>query len=83
MTIGANSVNNLAFARSAIVLATRLPALPSGGDLASDRLAISDARTGLAFEVAMYPGYRQMHYEVSAAWGYKMVKPEHAAILLG
>lgn len=83
ITVGANYAANAAFARSAIVLATRLPALPDGNDMASDRVVIADPRTGLAFEVAMYPQYRQMQYEVSAAWGGKMIKAEHAAILLG
>lgn len=83
ITVKATHVANLAFARSAIVLATRIPALPDGGDMASDRMTISDPQTGLAFEVAMYPQYRQMQYEVSLAWGCKLVKPEHSAILFG
>lgn len=73
----------LAFDRSAIVLATRLPALPMGGDLATDRTTIVDPRTGLAFEVSYYPGYRQVRIEVAICWGYKAVKEEHIAILAG
>lgn len=80
---GATSARNMAFARSAIVLATRAPALPEGGDMAADRTVITDPRSGLAFEVAMYPQYRQMQYELSAAWGVKCVKTEHTALLLG
>ena len=83
MTVGATARQNMAFARTAIALATRLPALPSGGDLAVDRTTITDPKSGLAFEVAMYPQYRQMQYEISAAWGGQVFKSEHLAILLG
>lgn len=83
ITLVASTVRNMAFSRSAIVLATRLPALPDGGDIASDRTTVVDPRSGLAFEVAMYPQYRQMQYEVSIAWGVKVVKTEHFGLLLG
>jgi hypothetical protein len=83
ITVVATSPRNLGFARSAIVLAQRLPALPANGDLASDRTSIVDPRSGLSFEVALYPQYRQMQWEVSCAWGVKVIKPEHVAILLG
>ena len=82
ITLVASTTRNMAFARSAIVLAQRLPALPDGGDLAVDRTSITDPRSGLSFEVAMYPQYRQMQYEISCAWGVKVVQPEHVALLL-
>ena len=83
MTIGASYTGNLAFSGSSIVLATRTPALPDGGDLAVDRQMITDPRSGISFEVAMYAQYRQMQYEVSAVWGVKGIKSAHGAILLG
>jgi hypothetical protein len=83
ITVVGTSVRNMGFGRSAIILAQRLPALPAGGDLASDRTTIVDPRSGLSFEVAMYPQYRQMQWEVSCAWGVKVIKPEHVALLLG
>lgn len=83
ITVVAAARRNMAFTRNAIVLAQRLPALPSGGDLAADRTSITDPRSGLSFEVAMYPQYRQMQYEISCAWGVKVIKPEHLALLLG
>lgn len=74
---------NMAFSRSAIVLATRLPALPDGGDNADDRMTITDPFSGLVFEVAVYRQYRQVHMEVALAWGYECIKPEHCALLIG
>jgi hypothetical protein len=83
ITLIASTTRNMGFARSAIVLAQRLPALPDGGDMAVDRTTITDPRSGLSFEVAMYAQYRQMQYEISCCWGVKAIKPEHIALLLG
>lgn len=83
ITIGATGPRSMAFTRNAIVLATRQPALPEGGDKAVDRTTITDPLTGLSFELAMYPGFRQMNYWIGLAWGVKTVKPEHLALLLG
>lgn len=83
ITVVAAAARNMAFRRSAIVLATRAPALPTEGDMADDRVTITDPRSGLSFEVSLYKQYRQVQYEIALAWGVKMVKPEHAAILLG
>ena len=77
------SSRNCAFSRNAIVLATRLPAIPPQGDMAIDRQVITDPRTGLSFELAMYPGYRMNTYHVSIAWGITVFKPEHLAIIIG
>lgn len=83
ITVVASAARNMAFTRNAIVLATRVPALPKEGDSAVDRQIVTDPRSGLSFEIAMYPQYRQMQYEVSIAWGQKVVKTEHLALLLG
>ena len=83
LTVVAAASRSMGFARSAIALATRVPALPEQGDSATDRMIISDPVSGLSFEVAMYLQYRQVQYEISCAWGVAMVKPEHTAILLG
>ena len=83
ITKTAASSRNLAFNRSAIVLAARAPARPSEGDMASDVIVITDPRSGLSMEFAMYQGYRKVRYEVALAWGVKNIKPEHTALLLG
>ena len=79
----AASSRNMAFNRSAIVLAARAPARPTEGDMASDVIIITDPRSGLSMEFAMYKGYRKVRYEVGLAWGVKNIKPEHTALLLG
>lgn len=83
VTVGNSYTGNIAFSSSSLVLATRAPALPDGGDMAVDRMVITDPRSGISFEVAMYAQYRQMQYEVSACWGVKGIKNAHAAVLLG
>ena len=83
ISIVAASARNMAFNRSAIVLAARAPARPVEGDMASDVIVITDPRSGLSMEFAMYQGYRKVRYEVALAWGVKNIKPEHTALLLG
>jgi hypothetical protein len=83
VTVNATSARNCAFSRNAILLGTRLPALPKEGDMAIDRTTIVDPRSGLAFEIAVYPGFRMVTYHISLAWGVSVIKPEHLALLLG
>ena len=83
VSVVAISTRNMAFNRSALVLASRVPARPVEGDNASDVIIITDPRSGLSMEFAMYKGYRKVRYEVSLAWGVKNIKPEHTALLLG
>jgi hypothetical protein len=82
-TVG-SSARNMAFRRSALHLIHRLPALPPGGqDMAVDRTTVQDAASGLVFELSAYPRYREMQYELSAAWGVGCTNDEHVALLLG
>jgi len=82
ITVGASYSANVAFFRGAIQLATRAPALPQEGDLAIDRMMLTDPRSGITFEVATYPGYRKVRYEVSLAWGFKVTQSRHVALLV-
>lgn len=83
LTLIANSARNMAFSRSAIQLATRMPALPDGGDSADDRMSITDPVSGLTFEVSLYRLYRRVKYEIAIAWGVKTIAPRHTMVLLG
>lgn len=88
LTVGNSYTANMAFARNAVVLAARYPQMPvdqNGNplDSAADVMTVTDPLSGLSFQVAMYAQYRRIKYEVGLAWGVKMVKPEHACVLLG
>ena len=74
---------NMVFSKSAIVLATRAPYMPEGGDMADDVMMIQDPVSGLAFQVAQYRQYRQTHFEVAIAHGVQMIAPRHCGILIG
>lgn len=76
-----NFMPNFAFDRNAIVLASRAPAVPKGGDSADDSIMLTDPLTGLMFEVRVYRIYRAVKYEVAMAWGTAVIKPEHLVVL--
>ncbi len=83
VAVGNSYTANMAFHRSALVLAARAPALPEEGDMADDRTIVTDPRSGLSFEIALYKQYRQIQYEVSLAWGCANMNQAHTALLLG
>jgi len=82
ITMIATSQRNIGFVRSALHLVARAPALPQEGDSAIDRMMIVDPRSGIAFEVSLYAGYRKIRAEVALAWGKKAVAPRHIAALI-
>ena len=83
VAVNATSARNLAFSSDALILATRLPMFPSQGDLAIDNEVITDPRTGISFDLRVYPGDGMVLYRIHALWGWVAPKPAHAAILLG
>lgn len=83
ITIGNSYTANVAFARSAVILAARAPAIPDGGDAAEDSMMVTDPFTGLTFEIRLYRQYRQVKIEVCLAWGTKGHNSEHIALLIG
>lgn len=83
VTLGASAAYNVGFSADALHIAMRPPALPNEGDLATDSMMITDPRSGMVFEVRVYPGYRKVRCEVAIAWGVKATKREHIALLLG
>lgn len=83
ITLVASHTANIGFAQGALHLVARAPALPQEGDAAIDRMMITDPRSGMSFEVAIYAGYRKIRAEVVIAWGVKAVKPAFIAMLLG
>lgn len=83
VTVGATYEAGVAFSRNAIILAARAPALPDGGDAATDRFMMIDPRSGLPLEVSVYAGFRKLRFDVSLAWGVKAIKSPHTALLLG
>ena len=83
VTVNATSARNIAFSSDAIVLATRLPIFPSEGDMAIDNEVVTDPRTGISFDLRVYPGDGMVLYRIHALWGWKVLKTAHAAVLLG
>tara|TARA_R110000782_G_scaffold74622_2_gene148972 strand:+ start:10946 stop:12088 length:1143 start_codon:yes stop_codon:yes gene_type:complete len=83
VTLGGTHTGNIAFHKAAVEVGMRPMAQPAGGDAAVDRLTVQDPVSGLVFEVAAYKGYNKAMFDVSCLYGYKVWKPEFAAVLLG
>ncbi|MFM9829736.1 MAG: hypothetical protein ACKVOB_13505 [Sphingomonas sp.] len=83
ITIGDSYTPNLMFHRSAIELAMRPPAMPTGGDAADDVMIVQDPWSGLVFEIAFYKGYRKVMIEVRCVYGWRAWKSENISTVLG
>jgi hypothetical protein len=82
-TIGNSFTANVAFHRNAIEFAARAPAMPEGGDAATDSMIIVDPISGIPFEFRMYKGYGMNKIELNIFYGGIAWKPEFIALLLG
>ena len=62
-----------------------MPIGPDGRamDMADDVAQITDPKTGITFDVAVYRQFMQLSYHVRLAWGVMGIKPNHTAVLLG
>ena len=83
VAIGSGYVASAAFRHGSVVLATRVPALPTYGDNALDRTIITDPLSGISFEVAVWGGSYQNTITVAAVWGVKNIKGEHSVAIIG
>jgi hypothetical protein len=83
ITVGPAYLPSVAFSRDAILLASRLPAMPAGGDQAQDVTVITDPVSGISFQAAMYGGYRQNRVEIGLAFGVKSINSKHSVALIG
>lgn len=83
ITIGNTYVGNVGFSRSALQLVMRAPARPVEGDARLDSMMLTDPRSGLVFEVSVWPGYRMVRFEVAGVWGTAATKRAHIALLRG
>ncbi len=83
ITVGNDFTANVAFHKSAVELVMRPPAIPDGGDIAADRMTMSDDKSGLVFEVALYGGYGMNVIDITMFYQAKVWKPEFVATLRG
>lgn len=83
LTVAADYVGNVMFHRSAVELVVRPPAMPPGGDAASERMTVFDPVSGLVFEVAIYLGYGMNMIEFVTYYQAKVWKPDFVATILG
>lgn len=83
VTVGNTATQNILVQQGYLQLATRTPAMPEGGDMADDVFDLVDPVSGLAFQVCVYRQYKQVRFEVGIAWGFKAIKGDGIAVLLG
>jgi len=82
LTLKADYVANMFFDRMAIHLLARIPAMPTGGDSAAKTYVYTEPVSKISFLISEYAQYRRRAYVVGAAWGWKVVKGEHLALLI-
>lgn len=83
LTVAANYTGNMMFHRNAVELVMRPPAMPPGGDAASERVTVVDVLSGLVFEMAIYKAYGMNIIEFVTYYQAKVWKPDFVATVLG
>lgn len=83
VSIGSSYRANVAFARSAAVLCTRIPFRPRVGDKSVDIKLLTDPRTGITWALALYQGYHSARWQLEIAYDAAVIKPEFIATLMG
>ncbi len=83
LTVGGTATQNIYCQRNYLQLATRVPAMPEGGDSADDVTTVTDPVSGLSFQIALYRQYRRIKFEIGLAWGVKALKGDGIAVMLG
>lgn len=78
-----NNIRCLAFTPEACHFATRLPARLNGRDKAISVITVQDEKSGLAFEIAEYPGVLMSTFRVSAIYGGHAVNAHNLHLLAG
>lgn len=74
---------NACFSRGSIIMASRVPFVPKGGDNALDRQIITDPLTGIPYELAVWGAPYQKTITIGTAWGFKDIKTENVFALMG
>lgn len=80
LTFKGDYTPNLAFERSAVVGIMRPPRIPDSAIIR--QMAVSDGK-GLTYLFVEISQYGQISWEMHLAWGFKVVQPEHVAVLIG
>lgn len=83
ITVIGATTRSMFFHRSALQLATRLPAMPLEGDSADDVIPFTDPVSGIVYELAVYKQKRQVRYELNLAWGVSAPMPRYSGLLIG
>lgn len=83
ITIDTAYTASAGFSRGSLILATRVPYVPAGGDNAMERQIITDPVSGISFELAVWGGAYQNTITIGAVWGCKNIKGDNTIAILG
>jgi len=81
LTVGNDFTANLAFERNSVVGVMRPPIIPMGGQVTAQTM-ISDSM-GMTYLLVEITGDGMKTWRLHLAYGFKVVQPEHVAIVMG